>query len=556
MNDDPTTTAPPDTSTGARSTGPSQALYARKATGLVRDVRLGDMMVFNAAAATPLGITLAFGLFYALVAFPRANLYIALVAALFLGSFVWVTFALMAAAMPKVGGDYVYNSRLLHPILGFGGNISMWASSVIAWAFWACAITTVGLGPAFGIVGVVTGHQWWLDASSSLASPGWVFGIALGSVIFLSFLSIIGTGVVARFMTIAYALAFVGVAISFVVLIITPHDTFVDKLNAFSQPITHDPNTYKATIATAHKEGLQLVSEQGYSVRSTIGAIFTCMGFTFWPLWGSYLAGEFRGAGRRQRQLTAMVGSGFGQGALIILGTFIFFHTIGQDFFAAANAGAYGVEVSPYFNFWVSIAAHGTFLAVLLAVLFLGWTFTACYPNLGMIQRAPFAWAFDGLIPRRFAQVSSRWHTPVFAIVVSGFLVAGVCVWVAWSSSFISVYSTLTIISFVGPFLVGIAALLMPWRHPRLYRNSAADWSIAGIPVLPVAGAGCLLASLFAMFLGIYFHKELGISNTWVAATLPLMALAVAAVYYPIARAVQRRRGVDLELVYKTIPPD
>jgi hypothetical protein len=108
----------------------------------------------------------------------------------------------------------------------------------------------------------------------------------------------------------------------------------------------------------------------------------------------------------------------------------------------------------------------------------------------------------------------------------------------------------------VGPALVGIAAVLMPWRHPEIYRGSPADWKLLGIPVLPVVGAGCVFASFFAMFLGIYFHKELAISNAWVAATLPLMAIALAAVYYPIARRIQRSKGVDLDLVYKTIPPD
>ena len=58
--------------------------YARKATGLVRQVTGLDQFLFNAASTSPLGLAVVFGLF-ALVLFPRANPYVALIVALVIG---------------------------------------------------------------------------------------------------------------------------------------------------------------------------------------------------------------------------------------------------------------------------------------------------------------------------------------------------------------------------------------------------------------------------------------------------------------------------------------
>ena len=55
------------------------APFTRKDTGLVRELSLIDMISYNAAVATPLGVALAIALFYVWAALPGANLVIALV---------------------------------------------------------------------------------------------------------------------------------------------------------------------------------------------------------------------------------------------------------------------------------------------------------------------------------------------------------------------------------------------------------------------------------------------------------------------------------------------
>src|ERR1700691_386360 len=83
-----------------------EAPYVRKSSGLVRDVPFFDMFLMNASSSNPVGIAVAYGIFFAMATFPRNNILLAIVIAVSLGVVVWVCFALVSATLPRVGGDY------------------------------------------------------------------------------------------------------------------------------------------------------------------------------------------------------------------------------------------------------------------------------------------------------------------------------------------------------------------------------------------------------------------------------------------------------------------
>jgi len=130
-----------DVSDGDQGGTPTQgaAPFTRKATGLVRELSLLDMITYNAAVATPLGVALAIALFYVWAALPGANLTIALVLGLIGILFPIVTFALLSSAMPRVGGDYAYVSRIMHPSLAMASNLCYLIVALMGSAFVAVA---------------------------------------------------------------------------------------------------------------------------------------------------------------------------------------------------------------------------------------------------------------------------------------------------------------------------------------------------------------------------------------------------------------------------------
>ena len=263
-----------------------------------------------------------------------------------------------------------------------------------------------------------------------------------------------------------------------------------------------------------------------------------------------------KGGGRRNRQLTSIFGAGFGQGLLVLVGAAIFFKAIGYDFFAAANAGAYGVPVAPYFSFFAAIGVNSNLVAILISFAVIFAFPPAVYINLAMCQRAPFAWAWDGLAPQGLTKVSDRYHTPVPAILMTFVIVIPMVAWAAFSTSFATIFTIFTLCGFVTIIISGLSAVMMARRRPELYRGSAADWTVFGVSVLPIAGIGTIAFSGLMVAEAIRNHAALGVKTLPELLGPPVGVIVVGVLYYLGARAVQRGHGIDLDLAYKTIPPD
>src|SRR6516164_8147360 len=115
----------------------SSSLYVRQSSGLVREASVIDAIIFNAVFSAPVGATLAFGIFYALGAFPGADMVQALLIAFVVNIPVVVMMSMMASTMPRTGGDYVWISRILHPSVAVFSNFAAAISALIVAAFCA-----------------------------------------------------------------------------------------------------------------------------------------------------------------------------------------------------------------------------------------------------------------------------------------------------------------------------------------------------------------------------------------------------------------------------------
>jgi amino acid transporter len=540
-------------------------VFTRKATGLVREIPMMDQVLFNAAATNPLGAALVFGLF-TLILFPRSNFYVGIGIALFLGLFVWVTFALMTAAIPRIGGDYTFNSRILHPAVGLFGNVCAFISSCIAAGLWAWWMADQGLAPIFTVIGETTGSSTITSWGTWFAGDGnhrWqTFMVAVLALALTSALAIMGTKVILRTMAILFLIAIVGFVVDMLILLFTSHDSFRHTVDSVA-----GAGTYQKTVNAGAKAGL--FPTNGYSGRSTLGAIYYTLTVTIWVWWGTYIAAEFKGAGVRKRQMQSMIGAGLGQGLLLMLAAFIFLNSVGYNFFVSALAGNYtaggGAVGTAGYAYFSALVANNSAVVTILALTFLCWWLPGLYINSAMAQRALFTWSFDGLLPKKLGEVNERTHTPVIAIGVVFVLSCLGALWVAFSSNFFTVFSIMVLFAYFPIVLVGFSAIVMRSRRPDLYDGSPADWRPGGIPVLPIAGIGCLFTGVFAIFLALHFHTELGIFDSsaifglsyfQMAFIAPVLVLVGSLIWYAAARGVRKNEGIDMALAYKAIPPD
>lgn len=88
--------------------------------------------------------------------------------------FAALAYIILASAMPRAGGSYLYASRAIHPYLGFVASFSQWFGLSIVIGVIAYVVV-----PFFRDVAVALD---WLDLAEYLEKPG--FGFALRSPFF------------------------------------------------------------------------------------------------------------------------------------------------------------------------------------------------------------------------------------------------------------------------------------------------------------------------------------------------------------------------------------
>src|SRR5205807_912991 len=97
-----------------------------KSTGLVREASALDATIFNAVFSAPVGATLAWGVFFALSAFPGSDLVTATIISFVLNVPVLLMMGLLASSMPRTGGDYVWASLIAGTRTTFRWQNTFW----------------------------------------------------------------------------------------------------------------------------------------------------------------------------------------------------------------------------------------------------------------------------------------------------------------------------------------------------------------------------------------------------------------------------------------------
>ena len=530
-------------------------IFSRTATGLVRQVSLLQQIVFNLASSNALGQGLVFFL-AVVVLFPSANIYVALLIAAGMSFFVWTTFGLLAGAIPRIGGDYTINSRVLPPWLALGGNIGSFMGGIFGVPIFGYFMATFALSPALAVIGGVTGSDTVTKWSTYFAADHktTVFVTTLVVVAIMSVLAYLGTRLVLKVCTWLVMIAAAGFFIDLLILLFTSHDSFVRHVDAVA-----GPGAFDKTVAAG--DPALYPSKSGYDTHNTIGAVYYALTITIYIYWGAYLSAEFKGGGQRRRQLTAMWTAGIGNAAILLIAIAIFMSTVGYDFFVSAFSGNFeapgssGIGNAGYVYF-SSLVASNNLLVTLLALAFLGWFLPACYTQAAMCQRALMTWSFDGLLPRRLAAVSPTRHTPTAAIVTTALLAIPLAVWICYSDNFFQYFAIAAVSAYPSLVLIGITATLIKRRRPDLYKGSSAEWRLGGIEVLPIFGVLCSLVGAAAIALLFVYHTEVGLQYTTETAIYLVAMFVVGAAWWAIARSMRRKQGINLDLAYKEIPPE
>ncbi|HTE66215.1 MAG TPA: APC family permease [Candidatus Binatia bacterium] len=532
-------------------------LFVRRSTGLVREASALDATIFNAVFSAPVGATLAIGVLWALSAFPGSDPVWATIIAVVLNIPVLIMMALLASSMPRTGGDYVWVSRILSPPLAMISNFAAALSAMIGATFWARFFPVFALGPILVGLGVFFDNTTMVEWGTNFQTKNeWIFGGALSMIVLMTLILVSGVKTTFRWQNAFWIIASLGTFIAFIAFLVGDSATFSQNFNSLNGEFGGGTTT--DLIAAAGTTG---VAPEVGNFDATLPTIFAIMVFMMWNWWSVYLSGELKSASDRGRQLRVMFGGLLWDGIFITIGLLLFFKVVPYDLAVALNSGpeGYAIPSGPWYHFLASLVHNIPILAVIILGSFLFWSLPAMVGNTFMPIRSVFAWAFDRLLPEKLAEVNERTHSPVPAILLVMALVTAMLAWSVLSTDFFTWLALGVEAGVVCVVIVGIAAIMFPTRRPDLYQASPANVRFAGVPVLYIVAPLSILVMLFLVYLTVTY-PALALAgnpdNLWQIPAFMLMIVVIGLVLYYGAKMVRSGQGIDVDLVYRELPPD
>jgi len=533
-------------------------LFVRRSTGLVREASALDATIFNAVFSAPVGATLAIGVLWALSAFPGADPVWATIIAVVINIPVLIMMALLASSMPRTGGDYVWVSRILSPPLAMISNFAAALSAMIGATFWARFFPVFALGPVLVALGVIFNNDTMVEWGTNFQTDNlWIFLGGFAMILLITVILISGVRTTFRWQNWFWIIATIGTFIAFLALLFGDTAGFTSNFNSINGDF--GGGTTDDVLAAAGTAG---VAPDLANFDATLPTVFAIMVFMMWNWWSVYLSGELKSASDRGRQLGVMFGGLLWDGVFIVIGLLLFFKVVPYDLATALNTAeneAYAIPSGPWYQFLASLVHNIPVLAVVILGSFLFWSLPAMVGNTFMPIRSVFAWAFDRLLPEKLAEVNERTHSPVPAILLVMTLVTAMLAWSVLSTDFFTWLALGVEAGVVCVVIVGIAAIMFPTRRPDLYQASPANIRFAGIPVLYIVAPLAILVMLFLVWLTVTY-PALALAgnpdNLWQIPAFMGMIVVIGLVLYYGAKMVRRGQGVDVDLVYRELPPE
>jgi amino acid transporter len=541
------------------------SLFIRKATGLVRSWSVFDAFVYAFFSINL--VTLGLYIFSQMYYLEGGLIPTLVVSSLFI-LFEVVVYAGMIAVMPRSGGDYVWQSRVLGGGVGFVLAVTGWWFILWLWVpLYSDMLRHIVITPILGILGAQEAALWFGQTN---------IGLFVTALIMLALVTVyIAAGMkwYARVQKFCFWGGMLGMLIVVGMLLTGSPQAFQAGLEANATTLFGaQPGVYEATLSAGEAAGAALPLTGG-----AIGAIFLAMPFivffNLWPNWGATLYGEVRGATDFKRNFWGMASALIGTVVVGIILLYAIARTIGWDFYINANGAywnyAWGYTDQPApLPIWPYPALLATFLttnrAVQLAVVILmslwwfGWSGTVFLSS----TRVIFAAAFDRLLPEKVAEIEPRTRTPLYALVlmvVPSIIVSYLFAYNLFNFRSLTLDSTLVIaVTYLG---TTIAAILLPYVKKDLYNASPiAKYKVLGIPLITVAGVifGAFLLFLLVEWIfdpylnppGLYGIGLQNKNSIYFMAANYLLAIAV---YFGF-KSYRKRSGIDIDKVHKEIP--
>ena len=347
-------------------------------------------------------------------------------------------YAMLASAMPRAGGSYVFASRSLSPYLGFVASFSQWfgLSMAIGVGLPTCSYRFFAISP----------RRCRSTMSPRFSSKG-RFALCCRSRFLWVFtgVNLLGTKFYERTLVPLMILMFAGGLVAIPAGFSFTHEDFAAAVQM------------RESVTIALPERVPF--EWGPVLTASVLLFSSFIGFDSVAQAG----GEAKRPGRNLPLAICITITAVG--AYYIAFTAAIYHAVPWTFIAEramttdlTAPGLLGYLMSPGWTV-VIIAAATIALANDLPAMILS------------VSRLVFAWAEDGIFPATFAAIGARYHTPHWAILLSSGAASVGIVGNHISGDFFLGIDLLVTAMLVNFFLMAISVIALPKKNPAIARD-------------------------------------------------------------------------------------
>src|SRR5689334_14295138 len=524
-------------------------VFTRNSSGLVRVMSPYSAFVYNILT---MGLIFPWTYLWAPGALPGGRLVWGILLAMVFEIPIALTYVWLSTALPRSGGDYVFQSRVFGGGIGFTIVMSGFVIWILQWvALSGWLLSYLGFAPLFLGLGATMQSPAMTSIGLWFTTPTGIIIVSILNAAAAMLLLVSGFKNYVRLQHVIWIATLLSFLAMLVVLFGATPETFKAKLDAFVLASGGAPNFYDTAVAAATSKGIDLHPQFSFLATLLVAPIaWTSL------QWASYSAqqnGEIKGARSFKNQMIIIIGSLIVTGLLLAALAAALEHAIGTEFLYVAGAGYWAALDAGKFNgvfLWPNILAMALAGSPIIVLLIsLGYILNAfqivnnCY--IGM-TRVMVAMSLDRLLPEWVSRVSDRLHTPVNAHIA--YFVASIPVillynlWGQWTALTLGV-------TFACGYVFVITALagaLMPYRAKALYDASpGAVYKLGNIPLVTIFGLiGAVVGAV--MVLMFMFYSALGLTSI-LAYQVVFGVLAVSIIWYFLAKMIQRSRGINVE---------
>ena len=393
-------------------------VFTRKASGLIRVMSPYSAFVYNILT---MGLIFPWTYLWAPGALPGGKMVWGILLAMLIEIPIALAYVWLSTALPRSGGDYVFESR----VFGGGTAFTVVMSGFVIWILQWVALSGwllsylgfaplfLGLGATMGIPSLSALGVWFTQSTGIIVVS--ILNALVAMIILCS-----GFKNYVRFQWVMWYVVLAAFATMFAVLFMTPASEFVARINAFSVASGGVENFYETAIAAVTAAGID--TNPPFSMIATLLVAPIAWTSLQWATYSAQQNGEIKDARSFKSQSFIIVGSLIVTGLLLALLAVGLEKVAGAQFMYVAGAGYWSLIPEATINgfyLWPNILAVAMAASpIIVLIIGLGYLLNShqivhnCY--IGM-TRIMVAMSLDRLLPEWFSRVNERYHTPVNA---------------------------------------------------------------------------------------------------------------------------------------------